>query len=359
MSEGGPATSNLTSNDPDIRDLNDSRPYVRAQAATNLGGVLELPAVEALLTATEDRDDTVRWRAVASLFKTADSAAGAREGVDNPTGIVLKRLRGAAPSLGALLRDSSADVRRNTADLLGVLKERESLPNTMPPPVEAVKTPPGAPSTTAPAKVPRPRAKAKPDQTRAIPLPPPVARPTSPVIAVVRNEDSHGTLLKLIRTITMTPPPATEDEARRWFLEYLKTLHAEGPTGRDVAVFAYVVPSAQHQTSQWYIMGKRLFNAPAPEIKVNAEALRAVAAGSSNASPPTDRKKIFHELVASESKALKEADVRYPAFGEKHLDFYEERRKQHRDGIREKHSLSENQLEEIILEGATKNWPHP
>ena len=98
-----------------------------------------------------------------------------------------------------------------------------------------------------------------------------------------------------------------------------------------------------------------------PEIRVNAGRLAALSATPVSRFGLTedDRRAVFREIAAAELRATNEAMKRVPDTQiEKQIELERRLRQQYKLAVAKRHRLSDEQIAEIVVEGAQKGWPH-
>jgi len=144
-------------------------------------------------------------------------------------------------------------------------------------------------------------------------------------------------------------------------------------------IYIYAYPSREHADSgsgQWVGMLAKSYDDPKPKITVNEEFLARLREKPEEKFGLTEskRRSIFSEIVKVEDRAWQEAEKKYPDLNpgdqgysrtagleqmKRSVDFMNELVDKYEDELATKHGLTREQLNEIGIEGAIKNWPMP
>jgi len=146
--------------------------------------------------------------------------------------------------------------------------------------------------------------------------------------------------------------------------------------GRPTHIFAYVYPSEEHTGANWIGMVSQIGRGATPRFEINKELL--------NLPPPDEwgfglsldqRKELFREVFILENTARIQAEATYPSLNPMSPGYYSSEKampiiiKQRNEQIRienklqeelfQRYEISENDLNDIVLEGIKNNWPQP
>ena len=122
--------------------------------------------------------------------------------------------------------------------------------------------------------------------------------------------------------------------------------------------------------SQWIAMISKSYDDKTPSIRINEKQIKLqyVEKESKYGLSEDARVKIWHEYIKAEDRAELEAEKKYPLTYpaevteekmKKNSEYYDQLNKKYKANIAVKNNLTEEQLEEIVLEGINKQWPYP
>lgn len=197
------------------------------------------------------------------------------------------------------------------------------------------------------------------------------------------NEDIYDAPIKTQVTLNILVSGEVSESGLRALLNqlYSSTKARKGFKYRDsptnIYIYAFTTKErAESGMGQWIAMLQKSYDDIKPTISINERQITQLGAkpeekfGLSEAK----RKQIWSEIVKAEDRATREAGQKYPLLDplksgysqsvarkqlEKQTELQETLNEKYKDELAKKYGLRRKQLDEIAIEGLTKDWPFP
>ena len=158
---------------------------------------------------------------------------------------------------------------------------------------------------------------------------------------------------------------ATESELR----DVLHAVYDEvnGRTGfqyhpTPTLVALYIYPTRAHAASgmgQWTAMLMKSPTDDAPRITIDASVGRPDVVEERFRLSVDERKRLFEDLVLAEDRGNREAEVQFATDIQRQIERSEELIDQYKFELRTEYGLTEDELDQVGIEGLLNNWPMP
>lgn len=129
-----------------------------------------------------------------------------------------------------------------------------------------------------------------------------------------------------------------------------------------IGIYAYSSREyAEAAGHQWIAMILKTHTGKIPVLQINEALLAQLCLKPQDKLGLSEdiRKEIWRQLVLNEYRALNEADKKYPDDMEKNGELWDRLKTQYDNALGKKYNLTYEQLEEIMLEAVSKEWPTP